>query len=153
MNEQTLVDTAAAMVAGAKGLLAMDESNPTCNKRFAAQGIPQNEQRRRAYREMIVITSGLSDCISGAILYDETIRQQPTAGVPFIKLLTDVAVIPGIKVDAGTQNLAGHPAEKITEGLDGNAKAAQPGATASSQLHSSCPPGEYGPEMEGKASR
>ena len=90
MSEQSLIDTAAAMVAGDKGLLAMDASNPTCNKRFAAQGIPQNEERRRAYREMIVTTPGLSDCISGAILYDETIQQQTTAGAPFVKHLTDV---------------------------------------------------------------
>ncbi len=119
MTTKQLIETANAMVADGKGLLAMDESNPTCNKRFAAQGIPQTEERRRAYRDMIVTTRGLSDCISGAILYDETIRQRLTDGTQFAKALTAAGIIPGIKVDAGTKDLAGHPGEKITEGLDG----------------------------------
>ena len=85
MNTQELIDTARALVAGDKGLLAMDESNPTCNKRFAKLGIPQTEEARRAYREMIVTTPGLGECISGAILYDETIRQQKKDGTPFVK--------------------------------------------------------------------
>ncbi len=119
MNEQALSDTASAMVAGAKGLLAMDESDPTCNKRFAALGIPQNEATRRAYREMIVTTPGLSESISGAILYDETIRQQKKDGIPFVKAIIDAGIIPGIKVDTGAKELAGNPGEKITEGLDG----------------------------------
>ena len=76
MNAQKLIDTARTLVAGDKGLLAMDESNPTCNKRFAKLGIPQTVEARRAYRELIVTTPGLGECISGAILYDETIRQQ-----------------------------------------------------------------------------
>jgi hypothetical protein len=76
MSPQALIDTARALVAGDKGLLAMDESNPTCNKRFARLGIPQTEEARRAYRELIMTTPGLGECISGAILYDETIRQQ-----------------------------------------------------------------------------
>jgi fructose-bisphosphate aldolase class I len=118
-GEQKLRDTAGALVAGDKGLLAMDESNPTCNKRFAALGIPQTEEFRRAYRELIVTTGGLSDCISGAILSDETIRQQMSGGTPFAKALTDAGIIPGIKVDAGAKEMAGHPGEKITEGLDG----------------------------------
>lgn len=119
MDIHKLIDTASALVANDKGLLAMDESNPTCNKRFAKLGIAETEQQRRAYREMIVMTPGLSDCISGAILYDETIRQQTLAGVPFIKILGDQGIIIGIKVDAGAKALAGHPGEKITEGLDG----------------------------------
>jgi fructose-bisphosphate aldolase class I len=97
----------------------MDESNPTCNKRFAALGIPQTEEVRRAYRELIVTTPGLSECISGAILYDETIRQHTREGTPFIKVLTDAGIIPGIKIDTGAKDMAGHPGEKITEGLDG----------------------------------
>ena len=97
----------------------MDESNPTCNKRFAKLGIPQTEEARRAYRELIVTTPGLGECISGAILYDETIRQQTKDGTPFVKVLTDAGIIPGIKVDTGAKDLAGHPGEKITEGLDG----------------------------------
>ena len=119
MNTQTLIDTARALVANDKGLLAMDESNPTCNKRFAAFGIPQTEEARRAYRELIVTTPGLAGSISGAILYDETIRQQTKHGTPFVKVLTDAGIIPGIKVDTGAKDMAGHPGEKITEGLDG----------------------------------
>jgi len=119
MKTQTLVDTARAMVAGDKGLLAMDESNPTCNKRFAKLGIPQTEEARRAYRELIVTTPGLGESISGAILYDETIRQKKKDGTPFVKAITDAGIIPGIKVDTGAKDMAGHPGEKITEGLDG----------------------------------
>ena len=84
MNAQELTGTAKTLVAGDKGLLAMDESNPTCNKRFARLGIPQTEEARRAYRELIVTTPGLGESISGAILYDETIRQQKNDGTPFI---------------------------------------------------------------------
>ncbi len=116
---QALIDTARRMVADHKGLLAMDESNPTCNKRFAQWGIPQNEETRRAYREMIVTTPGLGESISGAILYDETIRQKTEDGTSFVKALIDVGIIPGIKVDIGAKDMAGHPGEKITEGLDG----------------------------------
>jgi fructose-bisphosphate aldolase class I len=107
------------LVAADKGLLAMDESNPTCNKRFAKLGIPQTEETRRAYRELIVTTPGLGECISGAILYDETIRQKKKDGTLFIKVITDAGIIPGIKVDIGAKDMAGHPGEKITEGLDG----------------------------------
>jgi len=119
MNAQELIDTANALVADDKGLLAMDESNPTCNKRFAKLGIPQTEETRRAYRELIVTTPGLEESISGAILYNETIRQQKKDGTLFVKVLTDAGIIPGIKVDTGAKDLAGHPGEKITEGLDG----------------------------------
>jgi len=119
MNHQKLIDSAAALLAGDKGLLAMDESNPTCNKRFAKLGIPQSAEAHRAYRELIVTTPGLGECISGAILYDETIRQQTSDGTPFAKALTEAGIIPGIKVDAGAKEMAGHPAEKVTEGLDG----------------------------------
>ena len=119
MNKQDIKDTARAMVADDKGLLAMDESNPTCNKRFAALGIPQTIEARRAYREMIITTPGLGRFISGVILYDETIRQSMKDGTPFIKAITDAGIIPGIKVDTGARDLAGHPGEKITEGLDG----------------------------------
>ena len=97
----------------------MDESNPTCNKRFAKLGIPQTVEARRAYRELIVTAPGLGECISGAILFDETIRQQKKDGTPFAKALAEAGIIPGIKVDAGAKDMAGHPGEKITEGLDG----------------------------------
>jgi fructose-bisphosphate aldolase class I len=119
MNTQILTDTAKALVADDKGLLAMDESDPTCNKRFAKLGIPLTVESRRAYRELIVTASGLGESISGAILYDETIRQQKKDGTPFLKILVDAGIIPGIKVDTGAKNLAAHPGEKITEGLDG----------------------------------
>jgi len=114
-----LVRTAAALLSGDKGLLAMDESNPTCDKRFAALGIPQTVEARRSYRELIVTAPGLSESIGGAILYDETIRQSTTEGVPFVKILLDAGIVPGIKVDLGAKDMAGHPGEKITEGLDG----------------------------------
>ena len=119
MNTQGLIDTARTLVADDKGLLAMDESNPTCNKRFARLGIPQTEEARRAYRELIVTTPGLGEFISGTILYDETIRQRKKDGTPFVKAITDAGIIPGIKVDTGAKDMAGHPGEKITEGLDG----------------------------------
>ena len=119
MNAQALIDIARALVSDDKGLLAMDESNATCNKRFAAAGIPQTLEARRSYRELIVTTPGLGASISGAILYDETIRQQKKDGTPFVKVLAEARVIPGIKVDVGAKDLAGHPGEKVTEGLDG----------------------------------
>lgn len=119
MSAVHLIETASALVADDKGLLAMDESNPTCNKRFAALGIPQTVETRRAYRELIATTPGLGESISGVILYDETIRQCTKDGTPFLRILTDAGIIPGIKVDAGAKKLAGHPGEKVTEGLDG----------------------------------
>jgi fructose-bisphosphate aldolase class I len=119
INSQQLINTVNALLSDDRGLLAMDESNPTCNKRFATLGIPQTEEFRRAYREMIVTTPNLSESISGAILYDETIRQQKKDGTPFIKAVIDAGIIPGIKVDAGAVDMANHPGEKITEGLDG----------------------------------
>ncbi|ADJ27384.1 Fructose-bisphosphate aldolase [Nitrosococcus watsonii C-113] len=119
MKTQALIDTARKLVADDKGVLAMDESNPTCNKRFAKLGIPQTKEARRAWRELIVTTPGLGRSISGAILYDETVRQQTNEGIPFVKAVMDAGIIPGIKVDAGAKEMAGHPGEKITEGLDG----------------------------------
>jgi fructose-bisphosphate aldolase class I len=119
MNAQKLIDTAKKMVADEKGLLAMDESNPTCNKRFAPLGIPQTVEARRAYRQLIITTPGLGESISGVILYDETIRQKKNDGTLFIQAIADAGIIPGIKVDIGAKDLAGHPQEKITEGLDG----------------------------------
>ncbi len=118
MNTQALIDTARTLVADDKGLLAIDESNPTCNKHFARLGIPQTEETRRAWRELIVTTPGLGAYISGVILYDETIRQQQLDGTPLVKVITDAGIIPGIKVDTGAKDMAGHPTEKITEGLD-----------------------------------
>ncbi len=119
MSTQSLPDAASKLVDDDKGLLAMDECNPTCNKRFAKLDIAQTVEVRRAYRELIVTTPGLSECISGAILYDETIRQQKNDGTPFLNVLIDAGIIPSIKVDAIAKDLAAHPGEKITEGLDG----------------------------------
>ena len=119
MNAQDLIDTARQLMGVGKGILAMDESTGTCNQRFADAGIPQTEEARRSYRELIVTTPGLADSINGAILYDETIRQRTKDGIPFVKVLTSAGIIPGIKVDAGAKDLAARPGEKITEGLDG----------------------------------
>ncbi len=119
MNAQELTDTASILVANDKGLLAMDESTATCNKRFAKLGIPQTEEARRCYRELIITTPKLGECISGVILYDETIRQHKKDSTPFVKVITAAGIIPGIKVDIGAKQMAAHPGEKITEGLDG----------------------------------
>ncbi len=119
MNHAQLEATAQAMCADGKGLLAMDESEPTCNKRFAALGIAQSGEMRRAYRDLLANAPELNRSIAGAILCDETIRQQTLAGQPFARALADAGIVPGIKVDAGTVELAGHPGEKITQGLDG----------------------------------
>ncbi len=114
-----LRSTAQTMVAPGKGILAMDESNGTCNKRFEKLGIPTTEERRRAYRELILTTPQLSDFISGAILYDETIRQSSQAGLPFPQVMRGAGLIVGIKVDTGAKDLAACAGEKVTEGLDG----------------------------------
>ncbi len=118
MKTKELILTAKALVSNNKGILAMDESNPTCNKRFAKLGIPQTPEFRRDYREMIVTTSGLNESISGAILFDETVHQQLKDESSFINVLMYNGIIPGIKVDGGTVAMAGHADEKITEGLD-----------------------------------
>ncbi len=119
MNMQQLLNTIKSLLAHDKGLLAMDESVATCNKRFANLGIPQTIDARRAYRELIITTPNLNESISGVILYDETIRQHTADGTSFLKVLNDVGIIPGIKVDKGTEELAHHNGEKITAGLDG----------------------------------
>ena len=117
MNKQILKDTITQLFAGSKGLLAMDESNPTCNKRFAAAGIPQTIEMRRKYRELIVTTPGLNESIGGAILYDETIRQQTKDGIPFTDVLVKAGIIPGIKVDIGDKPMAGFPMKKLRRDL------------------------------------
>ncbi len=119
MIAQALIDTTQRLVGAGRGLLAMDESNGTCNKRFAALGIAQTVETRRAYRELIVTTPGLGESISGAILYDETIRQRAADGRAFIDILVAAGIIPGIKVDVGAKPLALWPDETVTEGLDG----------------------------------
>jgi fructose-bisphosphate aldolase, class I len=116
MDEQELATIANALVAPGKGLLAIDESNRTCNKRFEEVGIAPTEENRRAYRELILTIPGLRSFISGAILYDETIRQSTKDETSFIKVMTNAGIIPGIKVDTGAKDLSGHPGEKVTEG-------------------------------------
>ena len=115
----SLIATAQALMAPGKGLLAMDESVGTCNRRLADIGVAQTEASRRRYRELLVTTPGLSEAISGAILFDETLHQKTRDGVPFVEVLRTAGILVGIKVDAGATPLAGHPGERITEGLDG----------------------------------
>ena len=119
MSNPDLVSVAARLMAPGKGLLAIDESVSTANKRFAAEGIPQTEEMRRAWREVILTIQGLGEAVSGAILFDETIRHKTSAGVPFTQLLRDAGIGIGIKVDEGTVPLPGHAGETMTEGLDG----------------------------------
>ena len=114
---KVLKATAKRLVANHKGLLAMDESISTCNRRFEKIGIPQTAEYRRLYRELIVTTPGLGDYLNGAILYDETIYQSTSDGIPFVKKLKEAGVVPGIKVDEGTIDLIGSPGERITTGL------------------------------------
>jgi fructose-bisphosphate aldolase class I len=97
----------------------MDESNGTCNKRFAATGIPQTEEARRAYRELIVTTRGLGESVSGTIVHEETVHQRTTKGATLLEVLVAAGIIHGVKVDIGAKDLAGHAGEKVTEGLDG----------------------------------
>ena len=118
MDKALLAQTAAAMVASGKGLLAADESAGTCAKRFAAANIPDSEEMRRTYREMLFTTPAMKSTISGVILHDETLRQKTSKGVPFADYLNSIGVIPGIKVDAGTRSLPAAPGELISDGLD-----------------------------------
>jgi fructose-bisphosphate aldolase class I len=120
-----LARVAKAMVARSRGILAADESTGTIGKRFESIKVENTEENRRAYREMLFTARGLGDHVSGAILYDETLRQKAADGTPFAALLSRQGVLPGIKVDAGTADLAFCPGEKITEGLDKLAKRCQ----------------------------
>tara|TARA_B100000965_G_scaffold406513_1_gene445848 strand:- start:2942 stop:3937 length:996 start_codon:yes stop_codon:yes gene_type:complete len=119
MNKEVLISTAEKMMSKPKGILAMDESSPTCAKRFAALDIPDSEDNRRRYRELIVTTPNLSNYISGAILFDETFHQKMSSGEYFRDYLKKNDILPGIKVDTGAKDLSNHIDEKITEGLDG----------------------------------
>ena len=119
MNIGELEATARSLVAPGKGILAADESGPTLEKRFKGIDVPSTEENRRAYRDLLFTTPGVSEFIGGVILYDETIRQHSADGTPFPKVLERQGIVPGIKVDEGAKALAGFPGEKITEGLDG----------------------------------
>ena len=120
MSWNSLPEIANAMVEKGRGILAADESTPTCTKRFDSIGVDSTEANRNAYRDMLFTTPGMEEFISGVILFDETLRQSTLKdGTPFPEYLTNLNVIPGIKVDKGAYNLAGTEGEKVTEGLDG----------------------------------
>ena len=119
MNVKELNVVANGMVGNGKGILAADESSPTIKKRFDSINTESTEEQRRRYREMLFTTAGVADYVGAVILFDETIRQSTTDGVAFPQYLSDLGIIPGIKVDKGAKALAGFPGETVTEGLDG----------------------------------
>src|SRR5256885_17257286 len=119
MEVDHLEQTARALVADGKGILAADESEGTIKKRFDSIGVESTEENRRAYRDLLFTTEGAEEFISGVILYDETIRQSSSDGTPFPELLASKGIIPGIKVDTGAKPLALAEGETVTEGLDG----------------------------------
>ena len=120
MNKEQLRNTANAMVQKGKGILAADESNPTCGKRFDGIGVESTEMNRNTYRDLLFTTTGMEEFISGVILFDETLRQSTISdNAPFPQYLSGKGIIPGIKVDKGAKELAAHSGEKVTEGLDG----------------------------------
>jgi fructose-bisphosphate aldolase, class I len=118
MDTKLMTETARAMVAAGKGLLAADESAGTCKKRFDSVSVECNEENRRAYRELLFTTPELDQYVSGVILFDETLRQSTRDGTNFAEYLKKKGIIPGIKVDAGAHDMPLHPGEKVTEGLD-----------------------------------
>ena len=119
MNKTDLKETARNLVSDSKGILAMDESFPTIKKRFEKLNIEDTEKNRQIYRDLLVTAPDLNKYISGAILFDETIKQQTLSGQSFPDFLNSINIIPGIKVDGGAKPFSCHPGEKITEGLDG----------------------------------
>ncbi len=119
MGAQELNATASEIVADHRGILAADESTGTIKKRFDSIAVESTEESRRFYRQLLFTASGMEEFVGGVILYDETIRQSTDDGTPFTQVLASKGVVPGIKVDTGAQDMAGHPGEKVTEGLDG----------------------------------
>jgi len=119
MDLSVLNQTAKAMVAVGKGVLAIDESHATCKKRFEALGVECTEETRREYRELLVTAPGIGHYLGGMILFDETLRQSARDGRKFVDILKAAGILPGIKVDTGAKDLALHPGEQVTEGLDG----------------------------------
>jgi len=119
MNADILKKTAKQMVAPGRGLVAADESANTCKKRFDSVGVECTEPNRRDYRDLIITAPSIEQYVSGIILHDETIRQKASDGTPFSEVLARRGILPGIKVDKGPVELALHPGEKVTEGLDG----------------------------------
>jgi fructose-bisphosphate aldolase, class I len=118
MDTKVMTETARAMVAAGKGLLAADESAGTCKKRFDSVKVECTEENRRAYRELLFTTPKINEYVSGVILFDETLRQSTKDGTNFGAYLAKNGIIPGIKVDAGAHDMPLHPGEKVTEGLD-----------------------------------
>ena len=119
MSLNSIEEIASYIVSEGKGILAADESNPTCGKRFDSIGVESTEKNRRDYRELLFRSSGMKNNIGGVILFDETIRQKTTLGLTVPELITKHGAIPGIKVDKGAKLLAGSNDETVTEGLDG----------------------------------
>ena len=119
MSEASLQETARALVADGKGILAADESSGTIEKRFDSINVESTEANRRDYRTLLFTAPGAGTHISGVILFDETLRQNAADGTPLVEIIRDAGIIPGIKVDKGAKPLAGHPDETVTEGLDG----------------------------------
>ena len=119
MSLNTLEEIANYIVSDGKGILAADESNPTCGKRLDSIGVESTETTRRDYREMLFRSEGIKGNIGGVILFDETLRQSSEDGISLAKLILDQGALPGIKVDQGLQPLEGHPEETLTQGLDG----------------------------------
>jgi len=122
VRHSELVSVARSLVTPGRGILAADESSGTIQRRFDSIGVASTSASRHAYREMLFTTQGIEQFISGVILYDETIRDSTQSGIPFPKLLAQLGIVPGIKVDLGTTDLAGFSEEKVTEGLDGLGK-------------------------------
>ena len=118
---EELIINAQKMIIKGKGILAADESNPTCTKRFEALGIPSSPEMRNEYRDVLLGSMGMEKYISGVIMFDETFRQSTTCDdkIPFTKYLNQMGILPGIKVDKGIKELAGFSDEVVTEGLDG----------------------------------
>ena len=119
MKTDELESTIRALVAPGKGILAADESQPTIARRFEALAVESTDENRRRYRQMLFTSRGVAEYISGVILFDETLRQRADDGRPFVEILAESGIVPGIKVDEGTTPLAQAPGEHITEGLDG----------------------------------
>ena len=115
----TLQDIAKRLLAPGKGILAADESDGTCGKRFDKYGIEKTPEMRRKWRELLFGTEGIEKGLSGVILYDETIRQKAADGTPFAEFLAKRGILPGIKVDQKTELLSGSSNEEVTKGLDG----------------------------------
>src|SRR3989338_2564611 len=118
MNQQKLIETVARLVSPPKGIIAADESSPTCNKRFEKLGVPTTEEKRRDYRALLITAPSIEKYISGYILFDETIRQSTKEGKSFTAILQEKGIDVGIKVDRGLVDFPLHPEEKVTQGLE-----------------------------------